>query len=62
MPDEPEVRGLLALMLLIEARRATRTTAAGDLVLLSYQDRRCWDRALIDEGQAIVRECLSGSF
>jgi RNA polymerase sigma-70 factor (ECF subfamily) len=61
MPDEPEVRGLLALMLLIEARRATRTTAAGDLVLLSDQDRRCWDRALIDEGQAIVRECLRRS-
>jgi RNA polymerase sigma-70 factor (ECF subfamily) len=48
-------------MLLIDARRATRTTAAGDLVLLSYQDRRCWDRALIDEGQAIVRECLRRS-
>jgi RNA polymerase sigma-70 factor (ECF subfamily) len=58
MPDEPEVLGLLALMLLIEARRGTRTTPAGDLVLLSDQDRRQWDRTLIDEGQAIVRECL----
>ena len=58
MPDEPEVLGLLALMLLIEARRGTRTTPAGDLVLLSDQDRRRWDRSLIDEGQAIVRECL----
>ncbi len=58
MPDEPEVLGLLALMLLIEARRGTRTTPAGDLVLLSDQDRRRWDRTLIDEGQAIVRQCL----
>jgi RNA polymerase sigma-70 factor, ECF subfamily len=58
MPDEPEVIGLLALMLLIQARRATRTTPAGDVVLLSDQDRRRWDRSLIDEGQAIVRECL----
>ena len=58
MPDEPEVLGLLALMLLIEARRATRTTAAGDLVLLSDQDRRRWDRNLINEGHAIVRDCL----
>ena len=58
MPDEPEVMGLLALMLLIEARRVTRTTPAGELVLLSDQDRRRWDRGLIDEGQAIVRECL----
>jgi RNA polymerase sigma-70 factor (ECF subfamily) len=58
MPDQPEVLGLLALMLLIEARRGTRTTPAGDLVLLSDQDRRRWDRSLIDEGQAIVRECL----
>lgn len=45
MPDEPEVTGLLALMLLIEARRVTRVTPAGDLVLLSEQDRRRWDRA-----------------
>jgi RNA polymerase sigma-70 factor (ECF subfamily) len=58
MPDEPEVTGLLALMLLIEARRVTRVTPAGDLVLLAEQDRRRWDRALIEEGQALVRECL----
>jgi RNA polymerase sigma-70 factor, ECF subfamily len=58
MPDEPEVKGLLALMLLVESRRAARTTAAGDLVPLPDQDRRLWDRRLIAEGQAIVRECL----
>src|SRR5216683_5244399 len=58
MPDEPEVLGLLALMLLIEARRPARTTSDGDLVLLADQDRGVWDRALIAEGQAIVRQCL----
>ena len=58
MPDEPEVMGLLALMLLIESRRATRTTAAGELVLLADQDRTRWDPDLIAEGQAIVRRCL----
>src|SRR5436305_14218866 len=58
MPDEPEVMGLLALMLLIESRRATRTTADGELVLLADQDRSRWDRDLIAEGQAIVRRCL----
>ena len=58
MPDEPEVMGLLALMLLIESRRATRTTPDGDLVRLADQDRGLWDRALIAEGQAIVRQCL----
>jgi len=58
MPDEPEVMGLLALMLLIESRRAARTTAEGDLVPLADQDRGRWDRALIAEGQAIVRRCL----
>jgi RNA polymerase sigma-70 factor, ECF subfamily len=58
MPDEPEVMGLLALMLLIESRRATRTGAGGDLVLLPDQDRGRWDRDLIVEGQAIVRQCL----
>jgi RNA polymerase sigma-70 factor (ECF subfamily) len=58
MPDEPEVLGLLALMLLIEARRAARTTVDGGLVLLSDQDRDRWDRDLIAEGQAIVRACL----
>ncbi len=50
--------GLLALMLLVESRRAARTTAGGDLVLLADQDRGQWDRGLIAEGQAIVRRCL----
>jgi RNA polymerase sigma-70 factor, ECF subfamily len=59
MPDEPEVLGLLALMLLIESRRRTRITPSGDLVLLADQDRATWDRGLIAEGQAIVRNCLS---
>ncbi len=58
MPDEPEVMGLLALMLLVESRRAARTTPDGDLVLLADQDRGRWDRDLIAEGQAIVRRCL----
>jgi RNA polymerase sigma-70 factor (ECF subfamily) len=58
MPDEPEVLGLLALMLLIESRRATRTTRDGALVLLAEQDRDRWDRELIAEGQQIVRRCL----
>ena len=58
MPDEPEVVGLLALMLLTESRRDTRTTSAGDLVLLTEQDRNRWDRALIAEGHALVRQCL----
>jgi RNA polymerase sigma-70 factor, ECF subfamily len=58
MPDEPEVMGLLALMLLVESRRATRTSPAGDLVLLADQDRALWDRGLVAEGQAIVRACL----
>jgi RNA polymerase sigma-70 factor (ECF subfamily) len=58
MPDEPEVLGLLALMLLVESRRATRTTPEGDLVRLADQDRTRWDRQLVTEGQAIVRYCL----
>ncbi|HSK54213.1 MAG TPA: RNA polymerase sigma factor [Jiangellales bacterium] len=58
MPDEPEVLGLLALMLLVESRRATRTSPFGDLVLLAEQDRSRWDRALVEEGQALVRRCL----
>jgi RNA polymerase sigma-70 factor (ECF subfamily) len=58
MPDEPEVLGLFALMLLVEARRAARTTAGGALVPLADQDRDRWDRALIAEGQSIVRDCL----
>lgn len=58
LPDEPEVAGLLALMLLTEARRSTRV-AGGELVPLPEQDRGGWDRALIAEGHAIVRECLA---
>jgi RNA polymerase sigma-70 factor, ECF subfamily len=58
MPDEPEVMGLLALMLLVESRRAARTAADGALVLLADQQRTRWDRPLIAEGQAIVRRCL----
>jgi RNA polymerase sigma-70 factor (ECF subfamily) len=58
MPDEPEVLGLLALMLLIEARRPARTGADGDLVPLPEQNRSLWDSGLIAEGQGIVRRCL----
>src|SRR5260221_770414 len=58
MPDEPEVAGLLALTLLTEPRRASRTRPDGSLVVLGEQDRRRWDRALIEEGQAIVCQCL----
>jgi RNA polymerase sigma-70 factor, ECF subfamily len=58
MPDEPEALGLLALMLLTESRRAARTDAGGNLVLLADQDRARWDRDLVAEGQALVRRCL----
>jgi RNA polymerase sigma-70 factor (ECF subfamily) len=58
MPDKPEVDGLLALLLLTESRRATRTRPDGSLVLLGEQDRTRWDRALIDEGRTIVRRCV----
>jgi RNA polymerase sigma-70 factor (ECF subfamily) len=58
MPDEPEVAGLLALLLLTESRRSARTRPDGSLVLLGEQDRTHWDRAMIEEGQAIVRRCL----
>ena len=58
MPDEPEVAGLLALLLLTESRRSSRTRPDGSIVLLGEQDRTRWDRALIGEGQAIVRWCL----
>ncbi|MGY2077150.1 MULTISPECIES: RNA polymerase sigma factor [unclassified Blastococcus] len=58
MPDEPEVTGLLALMLLTESRRPARSTADGDLVPLAEQDRSRWDRQLIGEGQTLVRQCL----
>jgi RNA polymerase sigma-70 factor, ECF subfamily len=58
MPDEPEVRGLLALLLLTEARRPARTGPDGSLVLLADQDRSRWDQAMIAEGQDLVRACL----
>ena len=61
MPDEPEVAGLLALLLLTQARRSSRMRPDGSLVLLVDQDRRRWDRAFIEEGQAIVRRCLLGN-
>ena len=56
---EPEVEGLLALMLLHESRRPARTTGAGEIVLLEDQDRSLWDRRQIDEGLRLVRQALS---
>ena len=58
MPREPEAIGLLALMLLIESRREARLSATGDFVLLADQDRSRWNRTLIAEGRALVRQCL----
>jgi RNA polymerase sigma-70 factor, ECF subfamily len=58
MPHEPEVMGLLALMLLIESRRPARLSPDGGIILLAAQDRNRWNPLLIAEGQAIVRECL----
>jgi len=58
MPDEPEVLGLLALLLLTDSRRTARTGPNGELVLLAEQDRTRWNRELIAEGQALVRVCL----
>ena len=58
MPDEPEAIGLLGMLLLIQARRPARISEAGDLVVLAEQDRSRWDRALIAEGQSLVRACL----
>ena len=59
LPDDGEVAGLLALMLLIEARRTARVSAHGELVTLDQQDRGAWDHALIAEGHALVRERLA---
>ncbi|GAA2059207.1 sigma factor-like helix-turn-helix DNA-binding protein [Catenulispora yoronensis] len=59
LPDDGEVAGLLALMLLTEARRPARVSAAGDLVALGEQDRGSWDAALIAEGHRLVRERLA---
>ncbi len=58
MPDEPEALGLLALLLLTGARRPARTGPGGALVPLADQDRARWDRAMIAEGQRLVRACL----
>lgn len=58
MPDEPEAAGLLALMVLTDARRAARTGPDGLMVRLSEQDRALWDRALIAEGHDLVRRCV----
>ena len=58
VPAEPEVAGLLALMLLIDARRPARTDADGGFVRLADQDRTTWDREKISEGQALLRRCL----
>ena len=58
MPDEPEALGLLALMLLTDARRDARVAADGSLVLLRDQDRSLWDESRLDEGRELVRRCL----
>ena len=58
LPDEPEVRGLLALLLLTDARRLTRVDRSGRLVLLADQDRSRWDRGQIEEGRSLVRQAL----
>jgi RNA polymerase sigma-70 factor (ECF subfamily) len=58
MPDDEEVAGLLALLLLTESRRSTRTRDDGSFVSLGEQDRTRWDRDLIEEGQEIARWCL----
>src|ERR1041385_272268 len=58
IPGEPEVMGLLALMLLVQSRRAARTTTDRALVPLADKERARWKRDLIGEGQAIIRQCL----
>jgi RNA polymerase sigma-70 factor (ECF subfamily) len=58
LPGEPEAKGLLALILLVESRRVARSTPDGGVILLANQDRKLWDRDLIAEGQSLVRECL----
>ncbi len=59
LPDDGEVTGLLALMLLADARRAARVSHSGELVTLEEQDRGAWNRTLIDEGHALVRERIA---
>jgi RNA polymerase sigma-70 factor (ECF subfamily) len=58
MPDEPEVFGLLALMVAQHARAAARFDSAGDLVLMEHQDRRLWDRAAIDEAESLLEAAM----
>jgi RNA polymerase sigma-70 factor (ECF subfamily) len=60
MPDEREIKGLQALLLVTDARRATRTDADGRLLLLDQQDRSAWDRAAIEEGHQLILQALSG--
>ena len=60
MPDEREVRGMLALILLSESRRSTRTDSAGEFVRLEEQDRSCWDRSMIEEATQLVVDALRG--
>ena len=59
LPTEPEIAGLLALMLLTESRRPARIRTDGSPTRLAHQDRTLWDRALISEGHQLVRECLT---
>jgi RNA polymerase sigma-70 factor, ECF subfamily len=58
MPEEPEVTGLLALMLLIDARRQARAGGSGEMIRLADQNRALWNHGSIREGQSLVRECL----
>jgi RNA polymerase sigma-70 factor, ECF subfamily len=58
LPEEAEVKGLLALMLLIDARRAARLTPGGELAVLAQQDRTRWDAGCIAEGLALLRQCI----
>ncbi len=60
LPGEREIAGLLALMLLVHARRGARTGPGGEMVLLEDQDRAVWDRPLIEEGSALVLVSLTG--
>jgi predicted RNA polymerase sigma factor len=58
VPEDPEVTGLLALMLLTDARRPARSGSGGKLIPLAEQDRTCWDRDLIAEGMALITGTL----
>lgn len=59
IPHDPEIGGLLALMLLHDARRATRTSPDGEIVLLEDQDRNCWDRAMIGEAEKLITRAVA---